>query len=93
MLYTRGKDTRYPLDRKLGWPELVSTQRLEERSFASAGDRTPVVQSVVKHYTQNRAKGGLYYFCLSTKFGMILQIIKLASDGEIIGGLWTDSRR
>jgi hypothetical protein len=31
--------------------ELVWTQRLEEKSSASVGDRTPVVQSAVKHYT------------------------------------------
>jgi hypothetical protein len=31
--------------------ELVWTQRLEEKFFASAGDRTPVVQFVVRHYT------------------------------------------
>jgi hypothetical protein len=31
--------------------ELVWTQRLEEKLFASARDRTPVVQSVVCHYT------------------------------------------
>jgi hypothetical protein len=31
--------------------ELVWTQRLEEKSFASAEDETLVVQSVVKHYT------------------------------------------
>jgi hypothetical protein len=30
--------------------ELVWTQMLEEKSFASAGDRTPVIQSVVRHY-------------------------------------------
>jgi hypothetical protein len=35
-----------------GWaPEPVWTQRLEEKSSASVGDRTPVVQSVVRHYT------------------------------------------
>jgi hypothetical protein len=35
-----------------GWAsELVWTQTLEEKSSASAGDRTPVVQSVVRHYT------------------------------------------
>jgi hypothetical protein len=31
---------------------LVWIQRLEEKSFASAGDRIPVVQSVVRHYTE-----------------------------------------
>jgi hypothetical protein len=36
-----------------GWwaPKPVWTQRLDEKSFASAGDRTPIVQSVVRHYT------------------------------------------
>jgi hypothetical protein len=32
------KDPRYPLASDLVW-----TQRLEDKSFASAGDRTPVV--------------------------------------------------
>jgi hypothetical protein len=31
--------------------EPVSTQRQEEKSVASARDLTPVVQSVVRHYT------------------------------------------
>jgi hypothetical protein len=35
-----------------GWVGLrAETQRLEEKSSASVGDRTPVVQSVVSHYT------------------------------------------
>jgi hypothetical protein len=35
-----------------GWaPEPVWTQRLEEKSSASVGDRTPVVHSVVRHET------------------------------------------
>jgi hypothetical protein len=35
-----------------GWaPEPVWTQRLEEKSFTPAGDRTPVVQPLVRHYT------------------------------------------
>jgi hypothetical protein len=32
--------------------DLVWTQGLEEKSFASAGDRAPVVQSVVRHYIE-----------------------------------------
>jgi hypothetical protein len=31
--------------------EVVWSERLEEKPFASAGDRTPIVQSVVRHYT------------------------------------------
>jgi hypothetical protein len=42
----------YPLDKDAGWAsELVWTQGLEAKSFASAGDRTPIVYSVVRHYT------------------------------------------
>jgi hypothetical protein len=51
-LYPRGQDPRYPLSKRAGWdPEPVWTERLEEKSSASVGDRTPVVQSVVRHYT------------------------------------------
>jgi hypothetical protein len=40
-----------PTVQEAGWaPEPVWTQRLEENSSASVGDRTPVVQSVVRHY-------------------------------------------
>jgi hypothetical protein len=42
----RRKDPRYPLYRRLG-----GTQRLEEKSFAPAGDRTQIAQPVVRHYT------------------------------------------
>jgi hypothetical protein len=53
MLYPQGKDPRYPLDRRLGGEasELVWAQRLDEESYASAEDRTPVVQSVARYYT------------------------------------------
>jgi hypothetical protein len=40
-----------PIVQEAGWaPEPVWTQRLEENSSASVGDRTPVVQSVVSQY-------------------------------------------
>jgi hypothetical protein len=51
-LYPRGKNPPVPIVQEAGLaPEPVWTQRLEEKSFAPAGDRTPVVQSVVRHYT------------------------------------------
>jgi hypothetical protein len=51
-LYPRGKDPQYPIVQETGWaPEPVWMQRLEEKSSASVGDRTPIVQSVVRHYT------------------------------------------
>jgi hypothetical protein len=47
-----GKGPLVPIVQEAGWaPEPVWTQRLEEKFFASAGDRTPIVQSVVRHYT------------------------------------------
>jgi hypothetical protein len=45
-----GKNPRYPLDRRLDGSQSWSGQSLEEKSFASAGDRTQIVQSVVRHY-------------------------------------------
>jgi hypothetical protein len=56
-LYPRGKDPRYPgtpvpIGQEAGWAsEPVWTQGLEEKSSASVGDRTPIVQPVVRHYT------------------------------------------
>jgi hypothetical protein len=47
-----GKELPVPIVQEAGCaPETVWTQRLEEKSSASVGDRTPVVQSVVSHYT------------------------------------------
>jgi hypothetical protein len=41
VLYPRGKDPPVPIVQEAGWaPEPVWTQRLEEKSFAPAGDRT-----------------------------------------------------
>jgi hypothetical protein len=46
--FTPGERTPVPIVLEAGWaPELVWTQRLEEKFFA--GDRTLVVQSVVRH--------------------------------------------
>jgi hypothetical protein len=48
---TPGQGSPVPTVQEAGWAlELVWTQRLEGISFAAAGDRTPVVQSVVRHY-------------------------------------------
>jgi hypothetical protein len=45
-----GKGSPVPIGLEAGWAsELVWTQGLEEKSFASARDRTPVDQSVVRH--------------------------------------------
>jgi hypothetical protein len=48
-----GKEPSVPIVQEAGWaPEPVWTQRLGEKFFAAAGDRTPVVQSVVRYYTE-----------------------------------------
>jgi hypothetical protein len=47
-----GKGPPVPIVQEAGWaPEPVWTQRLKEKSFAPSGDRTPVVQPIVRHYT------------------------------------------
>jgi hypothetical protein len=47
-----GKGPPVPIVEEAGWaPEPVLMQRLKEKSSASVGDRTPVVQSVVSHCT------------------------------------------
>jgi hypothetical protein len=44
---TPGERTPVPIVQEAGWaPEPVWTQRLEEKSFASVGDRTSVIQCV-----------------------------------------------
>jgi hypothetical protein len=48
-LYPRGKDPPVPIGEEAVWaPEPVWTQRLEEKSSVSVGDRTPIVQPVVR---------------------------------------------
>jgi hypothetical protein len=45
-----GKGPPVSIVQEAGWAsELVWTQRLEEKSLASAGDRTPVIRSVDRH--------------------------------------------
>jgi hypothetical protein len=40
-----------PNGEEVGWAsELVWTQKLEEKSFASAGNGTPLVYSVIRYY-------------------------------------------
>jgi hypothetical protein len=58
--------------------ELVWIQRLEEKSSASAGDRTPVVQSVVKYFTELPQLMGSHSSCLN-KFGRIIKKISKIS--------------
>jgi hypothetical protein len=58
-----GKGPPVPTGLEVGWtPEPVWTQRLEEKSCASVGDRTMVVQSVVSHYTDWATPAPCYYW-------------------------------
>jgi hypothetical protein len=50
-LYPRERTPRYPLDRRLSGHQSWSEHRCYRKNFVSAGYRTPVVQSVVTHYT------------------------------------------
>jgi hypothetical protein len=44
--FSPGKGPPVPIVQEAGWaPELVWTQSLEEKSFASAGDQTSVARS------------------------------------------------
>jgi hypothetical protein len=50
--FTPGQGPQVPIVQEAGCaPEPVWTQRIEEKSFAPAGDRSPVVQPVVRLYT------------------------------------------
>jgi hypothetical protein len=58
-----GKGRPVPIVQEAGWaPELVWTQRLEERSLASDGDWTLIAQSIARHYT-DWATAAPGYFC------------------------------
>jgi uncharacterized RmlC-like cupin family protein len=50
-LYPWEKDPLYPLDKRLGSSQSWSGNRFEEKFFVSVGDRSPIVQFVVRHYT------------------------------------------
>jgi hypothetical protein len=64
-----GKEPPVPIVQEAGWAsEPVWTQKLEEKSFASIGDWTLVVQSVVKYYT-DWATPALIYLLLTPIYG------------------------
>jgi hypothetical protein len=53
------------LDRRLDGPQRWSGHRLEEEPFASARDRTPIVQSVLRHYYHYYNYHQYYYYYFS----------------------------
>jgi hypothetical protein len=59
-----GKESPVPIVQEAVWaPEPVWTQRVEEKSSASVGYRTPAVQSVVRHYTDWATQLQLWRHC------------------------------
>jgi hypothetical protein len=67
-----GKGPPVPIVQEAGWaPEPVWTQRLEEKSFASAGDRTPVVQPVANPAPGCQFKQQLFPWTASTRRSFI----------------------
>jgi hypothetical protein len=76
--FTLGKGPPAPIEQEAGWaPEPVWTQRQEEKSSASVGDQTLVVQSVVGHYTDWATPA---LFCNSIFYkNLITAIIQLNS--------------
>jgi hypothetical protein len=59
-----GKEPPVPIGQEARWAsEPVWTQKLEEKSSAPVGDRTPVVQPVVSHYTAWATPATIYRRC------------------------------
>jgi hypothetical protein len=49
-IYTRGKISRYPLDKLIGRPQGQSGRYREEKILTPAGNRTPAMKPIVRHY-------------------------------------------
>jgi hypothetical protein len=76
---TPGKGPPVLIVQEAGWaPEPVWTQRLQEKSSASFGDRTPGVQSVVRHYTD-----------WATPAPFIIRISHKYCAAQMKSGAWT----
>jgi hypothetical protein len=71
-----GKECQYPLDRRLGRPQSWCGHRLEEKPFAPAGNRTPVVLSVFKHYMTELPQLLAYYKLYTTSTSTHVKIDK-----------------
>jgi hypothetical protein len=70
-----------PPVQEAGWaPEPVWTQRLEEKSFVPARDRTPIAQPVVRHYTAWANPAPVHYVIIY----FILFLIKATHEPNIL---------
>jgi hypothetical protein len=72
-LYLRGKDTRYPLDRRLDGPQSRSGHKGLCRG---SNPYRPVVQSVVRHYTAwaTPAPTPYYNFILLSRVAVLIYL-------------------
>jgi hypothetical protein len=90
-LYPREKEPPVPTVQEAGWaPELFWMQRLEEKSSASVGDRTPVVQSVVRHYTDWATPAPSYLLGLEKKvvrIGSERNCLRIIFSGDAVVNL------
>jgi hypothetical protein len=60
--FTPGKGPPVLIEQEAGWaPEPVWTQKLQEKFSASVGDRTPLVQSVIRHFPDGTVLTTLLY--------------------------------
>jgi hypothetical protein len=70
-----GEDPSVHIGKESGWDsEQVWRQRPEEKSFFSAGDRTSVIQSVVRHYNKWAKPAPIRYVMILLKL-IYIQII------------------
>jgi hypothetical protein len=52
LLYSQGKSSQYPLDRRLGRPQSWSGHSGEEKNFQPLpGLKPPIIQPIAQHYT------------------------------------------
>jgi hypothetical protein len=62
-LYSRGKSTRYPLDRSLGGPQSRSGRSGEGKKSSIAENRSRTFQPVARHYTDWAIPTHGWYLC------------------------------
>jgi hypothetical protein len=83
-LYPPGKGPPVPVGQEAGWaPEPIWTQKLEEKSSAFVGYRTPVVQSVVRHYTDWATPSSLHFTITKINlFSLFKEIIPASTENR-----------
>jgi hypothetical protein len=79
------KDPWYTLDRRLGGSQLVWTQRLQEKLFVPAGDRTPIV--IRKIFQPSKVPTKIYIiYCTHIFFKINMSLIQTTAPPPPRGG-------